>query len=65
MNEGAAAIPLGRYAEGVGIRTYGVDAVVLTAIIIVGTCLNEGRRVGMGILYVVVDGLVISVHLPV
>ena len=65
VDEGAATIPLGGHAEGVGIGAYGVDAVVLAIVIVVGTRLDIGRCVGMGILHVAVDGEVVAVHLPV
>ena len=65
VDEGAAAVPLGRYGEGVGIGTYGVDAVVFAVVVVVRTCLDEGRCVGVRIFHVTVDGEVISVHLPV
>ena len=65
VDEGAAAVPLGRYGESVGIGTYGIDAVVLAIVVVVGTCLDEGRCVGVWVFHVAVDGEVISVHLPV
>ena len=65
VDEGAATVPLGRYGEDVGIGTYGVDAVVLAIVVVVGTCLDEGRRVGVRVFHIAIDGEVISVHLPV
>ena len=62
---GAACLPALGQGEGAHVGTYGIDTVVLAAVVEAGTGLDEGRCIGMGIFHVAVDGPVIALHLPV
>ena len=61
----ALFIPICGHGERTHVRTYGIDAIVLTAVVIAGARLDEGRRISVGIFYVAIDGAVVSVHFPV
>ena len=65
VDEGALSVPVFGEVEGAHVGTHGVDAVVASAVVEARTSLDEGRRVGVGIFHVAVDGAVIALHFPV
>ena len=65
MDERAAAIPVVGNLEGAHVGAHGVDAIVGAAVIETRACLDVGRRVGVGVLHVGIDGAVVALHLPV
>ncbi|EJW91725.1 hypothetical protein EVA_20165 [gut metagenome] len=65
VDEGAAAVPVGRQVKGTDIGTHRIDAVVLAVVVEAGTRLDERRRIGVWIFYVGIDRFVIAIHFPV
>ena len=61
----ALFIPVSGHGERTHVRTYGIDAIVLTTVVITRTRLDKGRCISVGIFYVTIDGAVVSVHFPV
>ncbi len=64
MDDDALSLPRRGQGEGAAIGSYGVDGIVLTAIVVTRICLDEGRRVAVGVCHVAVDGFVIALHFP-
>ena len=65
VKEDALAVPSVGHAEGLEIGADRVDAVVLSSVVEARSCLDEGRRVGVRIFHVGVDGSVVALHFPV
>ena len=65
VDQRAARIPAFGQLEGAHVGAYGVDAVVLAAIVEAGTGLDERRGVGVGIFDIGIDGAVVALHFPV
>ena len=65
MDERAAAVPVVGNLEGAHVGAHGVDAVVGSTVIETRAGLDVGRRVGVGVLHIGIDGAVVALHLPV
>ena len=61
---GALSQPLVVHPERALVSAHGVDAVVLAAIVVAGSRLDERRGVRVRIVHVAVDGAVVALHLP-
>ena len=62
--DGALLVPTLRQVEATVICTYGIDGIVLAAVVKTRTSLDEGRSVAVRILHIAVDGAVVALHLP-
>ena len=65
VDEGATVLPALRQVEEAHIGTHGIDAVVLAAVIETLAGIDVGRRIGVRIFHVGIDGAVVALHLPV
>ena len=65
MQIGATFFPSFWKVEGADIGTDGVDAVVLSAVVVIRTGLDVRRGVGVRIFHVAIDGAVVALHFPV
>ena len=64
MYDGTLLVPALRQVEATVICTYGIDGIVLAAVVETGTGLDEGRSVAVRILHIAIDGAVVALHLP-
>ena len=62
--DGTLFVPTLWQVEATVICTYGIDGIVLAAVVKTRTSLDEGRSVAVRILHIAVDGAVIALHLP-
>ena len=65
VDEGATVLPALRQVEEAHIGTHGIDAVVLAAVVEPLAGIDVGRRIGVRIFHIGIDGAVVALHLPV